>query len=189
MRRAARQLTLWQQAELVPPTVAINLSASQFSAVDLVEDIQQVLAETGVSPALIEIELTESASMHDPLASIEIMRRLRDMGLHVSIDDFGTGYSNLSYLKRFPATRLKLDQTFVRDIMTDADDRAISCAVIAMAHQLRLQVVAEGVETEEQLALLAEAGCDIAQGYLYSRPVPPEACAELMRRGFPPAIQ
>ncbi|WP_051710764.1 putative bifunctional diguanylate cyclase/phosphodiesterase [Andreprevotia chitinilytica] len=184
MREACRQLKEWQAAGLNPPTVAVNLSASQFSAMELLQDIRTVLAEFGVLPGQIELELTESASMRDPQATIAIMSQLRQMGLQMAIDDFGTGYSNLSYLKRFPVNRLKLDQAFVRDITTDANDLAISRAVIAMSHQLRLEVIAEGVETMAQLQLLQEAGCDTVQGFLFSRPVPAEECAPLFAANF-----
>ncbi|WP_159665951.1 bifunctional diguanylate cyclase/phosphodiesterase [Andreprevotia sp. IGB-42] len=179
LRQSCRQIHDWQEAGFTPPTVAVNLSASQFSDAALLQDITDALNEFGVRPAQLEVELTESASMRDPHTSIAIMTQLKNMGLSVSIDDFGTGYSNLAYLKRFPVDRLKLDQTFVREITTDANDLAISRAVIAMAHQLHLEVVAEGVERAEQLALLADAGCDTVQGYYFSRPVAAEHCMAL----------
>ncbi|MDB5800469.1 MAG: diguanylate cyclase [Rhodocyclales bacterium] len=184
MRRTCRQLQEWKTQGFVAPTVAVNLSAGQFSAPSLIEDVDATMREFGVEPHQLELELTESASMSHPDASIIIMQQLRDMGLKIAIDDFGTGYSNLSYLKRFPVDRLKLDQAFVRDIMTDPDDLAISRAIIAMAHQLRLEVVAEGVETKEQLKLLASAGCRTVQGYLFSRPVAPETCQGLVQLPF-----
>ncbi|MDB5813630.1 MAG: diguanylate cyclase [Rhodocyclales bacterium] len=184
MRRACQQLRDWKVQGFIAPTVAINLSAGQFSAPSLIDDVGITLREFGVEPHQLELELTESASMSHPEASIVIMQQLRNMGLKIAIDDFGTGYSNLSYLKRFPVDRLKLDQAFVRDIMTDADDLAISRAIIAMAHQLRLEVVAEGVETREQLKLLAGAGCRTVQGYLFSRPVAAEVCQALVQLPF-----
>jgi EAL domain-containing protein (putative c-di-GMP-specific phosphodiesterase class I) len=184
MRRACRQLGEWKEQGFIAPTVAINLSAGQFSAPSLIDDVDTSMREFGIDPHQLELELTESASMSNPEASIVIMQQLRSMGLKIAIDDFGTGYSNLSYLKRFPVDRLKLDQAFVRDIMTDADDLAISRAIIAMAHQLRLEVVAEGVETKEQLKLLASSGCRTVQGYLFSRPVAPEICQDLVKLPF-----
>jgi PAS domain S-box-containing protein/diguanylate cyclase (GGDEF)-like protein len=185
MRSACRQLKQWKAEGVAAPTVSINLSAGQFSAPSLIYDVDATLREFDVEPHLLELELTESASMRDPELSIAIMEQLRGMGIKIAIDDFGTGYSNLSYLKRFPVDRLKLDQAFVRDIMTDADDLAISRAIIAMAHQLRLEVVAEGVETREQLRMLANAGCRTVQGYLYSRPVAAEQCIAFMQAPFP----
>lgn len=177
---ACRQLARWRRQGMALLPVAINISASQFASPFLLNDIEEALDDFGVPAELLELELTESASMLDPLATIMIMTQLRHQGVGLAIDDFGTGYSNLSYLKRFPVHRLKLDQTFVRDIMSDSDDLAISHAVIAIAHQLNLQVVAEGIETLEQLHILQEAKCDFGQGYLFSVPVPGERCQELI---------
>ncbi|MDO8417206.1 MAG: EAL domain-containing protein [Agitococcus sp.] len=184
LRSACQQLQRWQQQGLTPPPIAINLSATEFASPLLPEHISTALQEFGILPHQLEVELTESASMNDPQLTISIMSTLREMGLCVSIDDFGTGYSNLSYLKRFPVDRLKIDQAFVRDILTDADDLAISQAVIAMAHQLRLEVIAEGIETWGQLAVLMEARCDVGQGYLFSVPRAGDDCPELMSRVF-----
>ena len=180
LRRACEQSRAWQRAGLRAVPVSVNLSARQFSE-QIVETVGRILDDTGLDPRLLELELTESASMEDPQKTFEILRKLKDMGVRLAIDDFGTGYSNLNYLKRFPVDRLKLDQSFVRDLMTDADDLAISRAVIAMAHGLRLDVIAEGVETDGQLALLAENGCDEIQGYLFGRPVAPDECARMLR--------
>jgi PAS domain S-box-containing protein len=180
LRRACEQSCAWQREGLAPVPVSVNLSARQFSA-DIAATVARILADTGLAPYLLELELTESASMEDPQQSFLILRQLKDMGVRLAIDDFGTGYSNLSYLKRFPVDKLKLDQSFVRDITTDADDLAIARAVIAMAHGLRLTVIAEGVETACQLALLMENGCDEIQGYFFSRPIDAAACARLLR--------
>ncbi len=182
LRRACEQGCAWQREGIAPVPVSVNLSARQFSA-DIAATVAAILADTGLAPHLLELELTESASMEDPQQSFEILRQLKDMGVRLAIDDFGTGYSNLSYLKRFPVDKLKLDQSFVRDITTDADDLSIARAVIAMAHGLRLKVIAEGVETAAQLALLAANGCDEIQGYFFSRPVDAAACALLLRAG------
>jgi EAL domain-containing protein (putative c-di-GMP-specific phosphodiesterase class I) len=184
LRSVCQQIGDWQEAGTTVPTIAVNLSASQFSAASLISDIDTTLQAFHLSPALIELELTESASMHDPQASIAIMSQLRQMGLKISIDDFGTGYSNLAYLKRFPVDRLKLDQAFVRDIATDANDLAISRTIIAIAQQLNLEVVAEGVETTAQMTLLADAGCHTMQGYLYSPAVPADQCIAVMQKNF-----
>ncbi|GAB3472256.1 hypothetical protein GCM10027321_45030 [Massilia terrae] len=180
LRQACEQSCAWQRAGLSAVPVSVNLSARQFSE-QIVDTVGRILAETGLDPTLLELELTESASMEDPQKTFDILRKLKDMGVRLAIDDFGTGYSNLNYLKRFPVDRLKLDQSFVRDIISDPDDLAISRAVIAMAHGLRLDVIAEGVETEGQLALLAQNGCDEIQGYLFGRPVAADACARMLR--------
>jgi PAS domain S-box-containing protein/diguanylate cyclase (GGDEF)-like protein len=180
LRQACEQCRAWQREGLRPVPVSVNLSARQFSE-QVAATVGRILAETGLSPQLLELELTESASMEDPQKTFEILGQLKDMGVRLAIDDFGTGYSNLNYLKRFPVDRLKLDQSFVRDITSDPDDLSISRAVIAMAHGLRLEVIAEGVETEGQLALLAQHGCDEIQGYLFSRPVPAAECGRMLR--------
>jgi EAL domain-containing protein (putative c-di-GMP-specific phosphodiesterase class I) len=163
--------------------ISVNLSAHQFSS-QIVSSLRRILDECGIDPGLIELELTETASMADAGRSCELLAQLKGMGVHLAIDDFGTGYSNLNYLKRFPVDKLKLDQSFVRDIMSDGDDLAISRAVVAMAHGLRLTVVAEGVENAGQLELLAALGCDMVQGYLFSPPVPAGAFARLLVDGI-----
>jgi EAL domain-containing protein (putative c-di-GMP-specific phosphodiesterase class I) len=136
-----------------------------------------------LSPACLEIEITESTAMHDIERAIIRLNELADMGVGISIDDFGTGYSSLNYLKRMPLKKLKIDRSFVKDIKTDPDDRAIIRAVIAMAHNMRMRVVAEGVETDDQLAFLHETDCDEAQGFLFSRPLPAEKFEELIAEG------
>ncbi|QNM94806.1 EAL domain-containing protein [Chitinimonas koreensis] len=177
---ACRQAAAWQRAGLPHITVAVNLAAAQWAQPDLIDSVRRALDLSGLDPQWLELELTESTSMHAPAATIAVMEQLRAMGVHLSIDDFGTGYCNLSYLKRFPVDKLKIDRSFVSDITTDPDDLAISRTVVAIAHQLGLEVVAEGVETEGQLALLADAGCDLIQGFFFSRPLVPEACASLL---------
>jgi PAS domain S-box-containing protein len=180
LRLACEQSCDWQRQGLRAVPVSVNLSARQFSE-RIADTVGRILAETGLEPGLLELELTESASMDDPQKTFDILRKLKDMGVRLAIDDFGTGYSNLNYLKRFPVDKIKLDQSFVRDLTTDPDDLSISRAVIAMAHGLRLEVIAEGVETEGQLALLAQNGCDEMQGYLFSRPVAAAECADMLR--------
>jgi len=162
----------WSNAGQQPLRVAVNLSACQFRQTMLRQLIRRVLHETGVAPELLELELTESVIMDDIQASSTLLREFKEMGVHISMDDFGTGYSSLSLLKRLPLDTLKIDQSFVRDITTDSDDAAIVHAVISLAHSLRLRVIAEGVETSEQLVFLRERGCDEVQGFLYSRPLP-----------------
>jgi PAS domain S-box-containing protein/diguanylate cyclase (GGDEF)-like protein len=182
---ACAQIRDWQEAGLPVVPVSVNLSVYQFSD-EIVGTLKFILDAYGVDPALLELELTESASMADAGKSYELLAQLKAMGIRLAIDDFGTGYSNLNYLKRFPVDKLKLDKSFVDDILCDGDDRAISRAVIAMAHGLRLTVVAEGVETAGQLAMLAEMGCDLIQGYYYSKAVAPEAFARMLTEGLPP---
>ncbi|GAB3538318.1 hypothetical protein GCM10027343_03740 [Noviherbaspirillum agri] len=170
LRTACRQAKAWEEAG-TPMRVAVNLSARQFHHGDLDITITEIMKEVGLAPELLEVEITEGILMEDTSHTAATLEKLHAMGVQVSIDDFGTGYSSLSYLKRLPIQVLKIDQSFVRDIHTDADDRAIVTAVIALAHSLKLKVVAEGVETREQLAFLREHRCDIMQGYLFSRPV------------------
>ena len=180
LRLACEQSMAWQREGLRAVPVSVNLSARQFSE-RIVDTVAKTLAATGLEPKLLELELTESASMEDPQKTVDILCKLKEMGVRLAIDDFGTGYSNLNYLKRFPVDRLKLDQSFVRDLTSDPDDLAIARAVIAMGHGLRLDVIAEGVETEGQLALLAQHGCDEVQGYLFGRPAAPEDCGRMLR--------
>lgn len=182
LRKACEQNQAWQNMGLPKVPIAVNLSAKQFSK-KIAGKVREILDETGLDPKLLELELTESVSMEDPENTIQILQTLKDMGVGLSIDDFGTGYSNLNYLKRFPVDKLKLDQSFVRDLISDPGDLAISRAVIAMAHSLGLKVIAEGVETEGQLALLMENDCDEMQGYLFSKPVDAGACARLLQEG------
>jgi diguanylate cyclase (GGDEF)-like protein/PAS domain S-box-containing protein len=186
LRKACRQVRDWQQQGLQPPLVAVNVSASQFSSPDLLSQVDAALSAFGLEGSQLEVELTESASMQDPETTIGIMAQLRQHHITLSIDDFGTGYSNLSYLKRFPVDRLKLDQAFVRDIAHDADDLAIARSIIAMAHQLQLEVIAEGVETIDQLRLLVDAGCRHVQGYYFSHPVQASECEHFLREPFSP---
>ncbi|WP_084677017.1 GGDEF/EAL domain-containing response regulator [Massilia niastensis] len=180
LRSACVQCRAWQEEGLRAVPVSVNLSARQLSG-DVAGTVRRILDETGLAPRLLELELTETASMDDPEKTFEVLCRLKEMGVRLAIDDFGTGYSNLSYLKRFPVDKLKLDRSFVQDIASDPDDLAISRAVIAMAHGLRLTVIAEGVENQDQLSLLAQNGCDEMQGFLFSRPVPAEDCGRLLR--------
>ncbi len=179
MQTACWQIQAWRSAGVNPPSVAINLSARQFSGDSLVEDLSAAMATCGVLPRELEVELTESVLMAEPERASQVLQELAALGVKIAIDDFGTGYSSLSYLKRFPAQTVKIDRSFISGLPDDRDDVAITQAVIAMAHSLGLGVVAEGVETEEQLAMLCQLGCDEAQGYLLGRPMPAE---QLTRR-------
>ncbi|MBF0564624.1 MAG: EAL domain-containing protein [Nitrospirae bacterium] len=179
LRTACSQSVAWQKQGYGIIT-AVNLSARQFKSSGLIYTIESILQESGFNPEYLELELTESVVMEEAENAIKILRLIKNMGIHIAIDDFGMGYSSLSYLKRFPIDRLKIDKSFVRDITTDPDDEAIVTAIIAMAHSLKLHVTAEGVETVDQLEFLRTLNCDEAQGYLFSRPVEFESFKELL---------
>ena len=181
LREACRQVRAWLDAGIAPVRVAVNLSAKQFRADDLVEIVRSALRDAALDPAFLEVELTESSVMHDPEKSAATLQLLSEMGVHISIDDFGTGYSSLSHLRRFPLDKLKIDRSFVGELLSDQDGAAIVKAIISLAHSLRLRVVAEGVETLEQLQRLRELGCDQYQGYYCSPAVPAEAFARLVQ--------
>ncbi len=181
LREACRQVRAWQDLGLPAMRVAVNVSALQFRRLDLVETVQRALSDAGVDARYLEIELTETALMSNPEESVEILERLSRMGVIVSVDDFGTGYSSMSYLRRFPIDKLKIDRSFINHLMTSADDASIVRAIISLAHGLRLKVVAEGVETAEQVACLQKLGCDQFQGFYFSRPVTATAFEELLR--------
>jgi diguanylate cyclase (GGDEF)-like protein/PAS domain S-box-containing protein len=179
LRTACAQNVAWQRAGMAPLPVAVNLSPRQLMQENLVDLVTDVLATTGLAPACLELEITETLLMRDVDKSLSTLHRLKQLGVAISIDDFGTGYSSLNYLKRFPVDTLKIDRSFVNDIAHDPDDAAIVKAIISLAHILQLQVVAEGVETEEQQSFLLENGCDQAQGFLFGRPQTPEDFARL----------
>jgi EAL domain-containing protein (putative c-di-GMP-specific phosphodiesterase class I) len=183
------QARAWQRKDFSELTVAVNLSARQFQQADLVSRIVEALRVSGLPPESLELEITESNAMQNAEISISTLQDLKNLGVHLSMDDFGTGYSSLNYLKRFPIDRLKIDQSFVRDVTHDPDDAAIASAMIAMAHNLHLSVIAEGVETEMQLAFLREQRCDEMQGYLFSPPVEPERFEELLRKNRRPGAR
>lgn len=180
VRTACKQIKVWQRKFDHDITVAVNLSARQFQQPDLIEMIRSALDETGLDPSSLEIEITESNAMQNAENTTYILRELKNLGVLISMDDFGTGYSSLNYLKRFPIDILKLDQMFVKDAATDPNDAAIVSAVIRLAHELRLKVVAEGVEQENQLDFLARQGCDIIQGFYFSAPLPIEQLESYM---------
>ena len=172
LREALRHIKLWDEMGLPKISVAVNLSAIQFQQEDLVGSIERMLNESGVTSDRLELELTESVVMQDARKADNILSRLSRLGIKLAIDDFGTGYSSLSYLKRFDVDRLKIDQSFVRDMTNNYDDAEIARAIINLGHTLGLEIVSEGVETKEQLELLKQQGCDVIQGYLISRPMP-----------------
>ena len=172
LRTACVQNKAWQLAGLRPLPIAVNFSARQLMDVTLAESIGNALKDSGLDPAFLEIEITETSVMADVEYSIEVLRSLKKLGVHMSIDDFGTGYSSLAYLKRFPIDVLKIDQSFVHDVESDPDSAAIVLSIISLAHSLRLQVIAEGVETRAQLAYLQRHNCDMIQGFYFCKPVP-----------------
>lgn len=182
---ACRQARAWQAAGLPALRVAVNLSAVQFRHGDIEEVVARVLEETGLEPQWLELELTEGVVMENSERTLATLRALKAIGVMLSIDDFGTGYSSLGYLKRFPLDKLKIDQSFIRDITGGPDDLAIARAVISMGHSLRLQVIAEGVETAAQCDLLRREGCDEAQGYYFCKPLPADQIADLLSSGQP----
>ncbi|TAK60469.1 EAL domain-containing protein, partial [Methylobacter sp.] len=162
----------------------VNLSAVQFRHPDLPELVTRILDEEGLPPEYLELELTEGVAMHNPEGAIAVMNNLYERGIRMSIDDFGTGYSSLNYLKKFKVYKLKIDQSFVYDISTDPEDKAIVSAIINMAKSLGLQTIAEGVETKGQQAFLREQRCDEMQGYLFSKPVSTMQFEALLKRSF-----
>jgi diguanylate cyclase (GGDEF)-like protein/PAS domain S-box-containing protein len=179
---ACAQQKAWREAGLPPLVVSVNLSARQFQHQDLVELVARLVRDTGCDPSCLALEITETAVMEKPQAAVAIFRQLKEMGVQLAIDDFGTGYSSLAYLKRFPIDSQKLDRSFVNDITRDADDAAIVHSLIALAHSMKLKVVAEGVEDARQLQFLREHGCDQMQGYYVSRPVPAVEIEALLRQ-------
>lgn len=183
LQEAAWQVQRWHEAGLDYCPIAVNVSARQFRQDSVARSIESVLQETGIPARMLEAELTESAVMTDPGKAIQALHQIRDLGVSISIDDFGTGYSSLAYLKRFPLDKLKIDGAFVRDIASDPEDAAIVKAIITLAHSLNLTVIAERVETAEQMAFLIDHGCDEMQGNYFSKPVPNEEAFELLRRG------
>jgi EAL domain-containing protein (putative c-di-GMP-specific phosphodiesterase class I) len=181
MRRACEQGVAWQRAGLKPLPLAVNLSPRQFMHRGLVESIRRILDETGIDPALIEFEITETALMQHGEQTLEILGQINAMGIRLSIDDFGTGYSSLAYLKRFPVKKVKIDHAFIKDLQDSAEDRAIVAAIIALSDSLQLQVVAEGVESEAQFELLRQGGCRYAQGYLFNQPLDAAGARAMLR--------
>jgi EAL domain-containing protein (putative c-di-GMP-specific phosphodiesterase class I) len=186
LRTACLQHRAWRKERLPDLRLAVNMSARQFQRSGLENRIREVLGETGMDPRWLELELTESVLMQEGDSTASLLENLSALGITFALDDFGTGYSSLSYLKRFPIKRVKIDRSFVRDINSSEGDAALARAVIAMAHGLGVDVVAEGVESLEQLAKLRRYGCDEGQGFFLGRPVVPSEVPQLVRRhGWP----
>ena len=182
LRTACAQMAVWHKAGFNRLRIGVNLSSLQFRQHNIVKSIKDILVNTGLDPKYIELEVTESVIMQDVEENIATLRKLKKMGLNLSIDDFGTGYSSMSYLKQFPLDTLKIDRSFIKDILTDPNDAAITKATIGLAKGLGLTTIAEGIETEEQLTFLRKQGCDQIQGYFISRPVPAEEVEQLFLR-------
>jgi diguanylate cyclase (GGDEF)-like protein/PAS domain S-box-containing protein len=185
LREACEQARAWMDAGLPATTMAVNVSALEFRHESFLENLFAILAKTGLDPSLLELEITESVLMKHAASAAAILQTIRESGIRVTVDDFGTGYSSLSYLRKFPVDSLKIDQSFVRQISVEGDDSTIVRAVIGMALGLKLRVIAEGVETQEEVAFLRACRCEEAQGYYFSRPVPAERFATLLRNGIP----
>ena len=183
LKTACRQNKIWQDAGLLPVEVAVNLSYRQFIQKNLREGIFSAIRDSGLDLQYLEIEVTESTIMQNPNEALQILQELRAAGIKIAMDDFGTGYSSLSYLRQLPFSSLKIDISFVRNMLTSESDAVIVRTIIAMGHNLNMKVVAEGVETEEQLAALKEYGCDVIQGYLVSKPVPAEEFEKFLQPG------
>ncbi|WP_275712530.1 putative bifunctional diguanylate cyclase/phosphodiesterase [Dechloromonas hankyongensis] len=179
---ACRQAQAWCDEGLPPVFMAVNVAPVQFRQSGFIEVVAGALATSGLEPGRLELELTERTVMHDADINMGTLSALHRMGVELSLDDFGTGYSSLAYLKRFPVGKLKIDRSFVNDLETDPDDWAIASTIVSMGRSLRMTVLAEGVEKPEQLTLLRKMGCDMAQGYLFSRPVSAEGMADMLRR-------
>ena len=180
IEQVCRQIAEWQQGPIGPVEVSVNVSGHQLIEGDLIADIARLLKQHQVEPHWLEVELTEGSLMENTQHTIASLQRLHTMGVKISIDDFGTGYSSLAYLRRFPIDTLKIDIAFIREVTSNPQDAAITRTIIELAHSLNLRVVAEGVETQAQLAFLKEAGCDQIQGYLFSRPLPVETLERLL---------
>ncbi|WDT75666.1 MAG: EAL domain-containing protein [Candidatus Manganitrophus sp.] len=183
LKTACRQNKKWQELGLRPIRMAVNLSARQFYEKDFRKGVVATLRETGLEPHYLELELTEGTIMKSTDVTVTALDEFHQLGIAISIDDFGTGYSSLNYLKRFPVNKLKIDQSFVRDVVKDPDDAAITNAIVVLGHTLQLKTIAEGVETQEQLDFLRSIGCDEVQGYLFSKPLPAEEATKILAEG------
>jgi EAL domain-containing protein (putative c-di-GMP-specific phosphodiesterase class I) len=184
LREACAQTRAWLDAGLPAMTMAVNVSAMEFREESFLDRLFAIIGETGIDPSSLELELTESVLVKHAASTARILQTLRERGIRVAIDDFGTGYSSLSYLRKFPVDAVKIDQSFIRQISTAGEDTTIIKAVIGMARGLRLRVIAEGVETPEELAFLRAYRCEEAQGYYFSPPVPPQLFAALLSNGI-----
>jgi EAL domain-containing protein (putative c-di-GMP-specific phosphodiesterase class I) len=185
LKTACAQNVSWQKQGLPAVCTAVNLSLRQLMDENLIDDIRAALNDSGLEPSLLELEITESMVMHNPTRMIAVLAKIKSLGVRLAIDDFGTGYSSLAQIKHFPIDTLKVDRSFIHNIPQDAEDRAITEAIITMGKTLSLTVVAEGVETEDQLDFLREHSCDEMQGYYFSKPIVPEQFADLLRKHVP----
>jgi diguanylate cyclase (GGDEF)-like protein len=183
--QACHQAQAWQDIGLAPIRIAVNTSAAELRAKDFCKGIGAILDETGLNPRFLELELTETFLMQDSTATWAVLQDLKQLGLNLALDDFGTGYSSLNHLKRFPIDTLKIDRSFIRAITSNPDDASIVCAVIGLGRNLHMRVVAEGIETQEQLAFLQDRECPLGQGHYFSQPLPGRECTQLLRRGIP----
>jgi len=183
IHEACRKIAQWQKSDAGAVPLSVNVSGIQFFVGGLEEEVLKAIREHDIAPELLELELTESSLMSNAEETITVLQNLKALGIQISIDDFGTGYSSLAYLKRFPIDKLKIDIAFVREVTSNPDDAAIVLAIINMAHSLKLNVVAEGVEKEAQLAYLHRHNCDEMQGYYFSRPLPEEEFEAMLREG------
>ncbi|HSQ41439.1 MAG TPA: EAL domain-containing protein, partial [Fibrobacteraceae bacterium] len=181
LETACRQAKIWVSAGFSDITVAVNFSAKQFLNQDLAHEVRAILDSTELSPRNLKVEITESIAMRDMERTLETLHNLTNMGLQISIDDFGTGYSNLSYLKHYPFNTLKIDRSFVKDVPLDQEDMAITRTIISMAKNLHLKIIAEGVETTEQLEFLREEGCEQIQGFFFSKPLAAEDATRFLQ--------
>jgi diguanylate cyclase (GGDEF)-like protein/PAS domain S-box-containing protein len=189
MKTACEQNVAWQREGLPPVCMAVNLSLRQLTDDNLIDDIRTALHDSGMAPNLLELEITESMVMHNPARMISILAKIKSLGVRLAIDDFGGGYSSLAQIKHFPIDTLKVDRSFIRNIPQDAEDKAITEAIIAMGKTLSLTVVAEGVETEDQMNFLKDHSCDEMQGYHFSKPIAPEQFADLLRKHVPSPLK
>jgi EAL domain-containing protein (putative c-di-GMP-specific phosphodiesterase class I) len=181
---ACRQARAWQDKGLAPVSIAINVSAVELRAKDFLANVRQILEQYRLEPRFLELELTETFMMQDWKSTAEILRALKGLGVRIALDDFGTGYSSLSYMKRFPIDALKIDQSFVRDMTSDSDDASIVSAVIDMGRNLNMRVVAEGIQTRDQLQFLKARQCPEGQGFYFAPPVPAEQLTGLLAEGI-----
>ncbi|MDA8239633.1 MAG: EAL domain-containing protein [Nitrospiraceae bacterium] len=181
LRTACRQNKLWQDAGLPPVRLSVNVSRKQVRKEEIVRQVFRALDDSGLAPEYLELEITESVIMEDPKCVLEALSEMKNRGVRLALDDFGTGYSSLAMLKDLSLDGIKIDRSFVRDVITHPGDRGIVEAIIAMARSLRLSVIAEGVETKEQLAFLVAKGCHNIQGFLFSRPVPAEQASMILQ--------
>ena len=181
LKQACAQNMAWQRRGLRPVSMAVNLSPRQFVDEQLLQDIDEALAASGMSPVLLQLEVTESMVMRNVSRAVNVLDAIRSRGIRLAIDDFGTGYSSMSLMKQFPIDTIKIDRSFVRDLPSDSEDRAIAQAIISMGKALGMTVIAEGVETAEQYTFLQNHDCDEMQGFLFSEPIPPRQVADLLR--------